>query len=184
MWCDWHRSDDLRVAALLEAVRGAVPAGAYRHARGLVAEVLASGFDPATDPFNTAYLPGQVLDLEVADVVMAELPQDRDAIGLRLGELHQQAGDRRAAIEVVESLTPSTTAAVSLAELYAEGENWPAVVELTDGLSSPACTTPCAQSASTASSQSPGAPPRPHPQPAPRPGRSRPVRSRPGDGLR
>ncbi|ROP44673.1 DUF4236 domain-containing protein [Pseudokineococcus lusitanus] len=122
------------VAALLEAIRGAVPAGAYEHARGLVAEVFASGFDPATDAFVTKYLPGQVLDLEVADGVTAELPLDRDAVGLLLGELHQQAGDRSAAIDVVESLTPSTTAAVSLAELYAEGGDWAAIVELTDGL--------------------------------------------------
>ncbi len=58
----------------------------------------------------------------------------RVSIGLTLAELHQQAGDLDAAVAVAEQLTPSTVAAVSLAELYSEQGRWHDVVQLTDGV--------------------------------------------------
>ncbi|WP_299039981.1 DUF4236 domain-containing protein [uncultured Pseudokineococcus sp.] len=122
------------LAQLFEALRGAVPAGDLERARDLVAQAHAADLDPASDPFVTKYLPGVTATLEVADGVSAQLPLDRDTVGLLLAELHQRAGDQRAAIAVVEGLTPSTVAAVSLAELYAELEEWQQVIDLTESL--------------------------------------------------
>jgi tetratricopeptide (TPR) repeat protein len=49
-------------------------------------------------------------------------------------ELKQDAGKLDEAIEVVEQLDPSTYAAVSLAELYAQTGRWDDVIELTEGV--------------------------------------------------
>jgi len=122
------------LAATFEALMGAIPAENYDRARELVAWVFAQGFDPAHDPFCARYLPYAGISVGVADGVTATLPLDRDTLGLSLAELYQQAGDCEAAVAVVEQLTPSTIAAVSLAELYAELERWDDVVDLTEGL--------------------------------------------------
>jgi tetratricopeptide (TPR) repeat protein len=66
--------------------------------------------------------------------VTAELTIKRDASGLALAELKQEAGDLDGAISVVEQLEPTTYAAVSLAELYAQTGRWDDVVELTEGV--------------------------------------------------
>jgi tetratricopeptide (TPR) repeat protein len=66
--------------------------------------------------------------------VTAELPVDRDAVGLALAELKQEHDDLPGAIEVVELLEPTTYAAVSLAELYAQTGRWDDVIELTEGM--------------------------------------------------
>ena len=52
-----------------------------------------------------------------------------------LAEVHQAAGNLPAAVDAVEQLTPSTVAAVSLAELYSCQRRWDDVVALTDGIS-------------------------------------------------
>jgi tetratricopeptide (TPR) repeat protein len=52
-----------------------------------------------------------------------------------LAELHQEAGNLAAAIEVVEHLEPTTYAAVSLAELYSQAGRHADVVEVTEGVS-------------------------------------------------
>ena len=64
----------------------------------------------------------------------AGLPINRDAVGLALAERMQDRGDVAGAIDVVEQLEPTTYAAVSLAELYAEASRWEDVIELTEGL--------------------------------------------------
>ena len=64
----------------------------------------------------------------------AELPVNRDAVGLALAELKQDRGDIAGAIDVVEQLEPTTYSAVSLAELYAQAERWDDVIELTEGM--------------------------------------------------
>jgi tetratricopeptide (TPR) repeat protein len=66
--------------------------------------------------------------------VTAELPINRDAVGLALAELRQEHNDLAGAIDVVEQLEPTTYAAVSLAELYAQTGRWDDVVELTEGM--------------------------------------------------
>lgn len=122
-------------AATFGAFFAALPAGDDDRATQLLSWVFAQGFDPAQDPFCQKYVPGASMSVEVADGVSAQLPLDRDTIGLALAELHQEAGDLDAAVAVVEQVTPSTIAAVSLAELYAALERWDDVVELTEGLS-------------------------------------------------
>ena len=66
--------------------------------------------------------------------VTAELPVNRDAVGLALAELKQDHGDLAGAIDVVEQLEPTTYSAVSLAELYAQTGRWDDVIELTEGM--------------------------------------------------
>jgi tetratricopeptide (TPR) repeat protein len=122
-------------AATYAAFMDALPKSDYERARQLLTWAFHHGFDPATDPFCTKYVPPATVTIGIAEGVEAQMPLDRDAIGLALAELHQEAGDLDAAVVVVESLDPSTIAAVSLAELYADQQRWRDLVELTDGLS-------------------------------------------------
>jgi tetratricopeptide (TPR) repeat protein len=102
-------------------------------AERLLGEAFATGEDPAEDKFVSAYLFTR-LELSIAQGITAELPVDRDAVGLALAELKQDEGDLDGAIEVVEQLEPTTYSAVSLAELYAQAGRWDDVVDLTDGV--------------------------------------------------
>jgi tetratricopeptide (TPR) repeat protein len=122
-------------AATYGAFMDALPRSDYERARQLLTWAFHHNFDPATDPFCTKYVPTATVTIGVAEGVEVQVPLDREAIGLALAELHQEAGDLDAAVAVVETLDPSTIAAVSLAELYAEQERWSDLVELTDGLS-------------------------------------------------
>ena len=100
----------------------------------LLAWVFASGQDPAAHPFTQKYLHSS-FSFEVAPGVGVELPVSRDRVGLMLAELHQEAGNLAAAIEVVEHLEPTTYAAVSLAELYSQAGRHADVVEVTERVS-------------------------------------------------
>jgi tetratricopeptide (TPR) repeat protein len=102
-------------------------------AEQLLSEAFAMGKDPAEDKFVSSY-PFTRLELPLAQGVTAELPVNRDAVGLALAELKQDHGDIDGAIEVVEQLEPTTYSAVSLAELYALTERWEDVIELTEGM--------------------------------------------------
>lgn len=123
-----------RAGAVLEVVFGALPAADTEAIRRLLGWVWSVGFDPATDPFLGTYLPGLTVELEIASGISVELPLDRDTVGLVLAEAHQRAGDLAAAVDVVEHVTPSTIAAVSLAELYIAEQRWNDVIDLTNGL--------------------------------------------------
>jgi tetratricopeptide (TPR) repeat protein len=102
-------------------------------AEQLLGEAFATGKDPAEDKFVSSYLFTR-LELSLALGVTAELPVNRDAVGLALAELKQDHGDMAGAIDVVEQLEPTTYSAVSLAELYAQTERWDDVIELTEGM--------------------------------------------------
>jgi tetratricopeptide (TPR) repeat protein len=102
-------------------------------AERLLAEAFATGKDPAEDKFVAAYLFTH-LELSIAKGVTAQLPVNRDAVGLALAELKQDRGDLDGAIDVVEQLEPTTYSAVSLAELYAQANRWEDVIQLTEGL--------------------------------------------------
>jgi tetratricopeptide (TPR) repeat protein len=102
-------------------------------AEQLLSEAFATGKDPAEDEFVSSYLRTR-LELSLAQGVTAELPVNRDAVGLALAELKQDHGDLEGAIDVVEQLEPTTYAAVSLAELYSQTERWDDVIELTEGM--------------------------------------------------
>lgn len=84
--------------------------------------------------FARKYLAGGSIGLDIADGVTATLPFGRDAVGLALAELYQDAGDVPQAIAIVEGLEPSVIAAVSLAELYIEAHRDSDVVDLTNGV--------------------------------------------------
>jgi hypothetical protein len=120
-------------AALLEGLY-ALSAGDAGTVRDLFAWLWSTPFDPEQDAFISKYLPHAAVTLEVASGITAQLPVTRDAIGLVLAEAHQSVGELAAATEVVEQVTPSTIAAVSLAELYGEQERWDDVIDLTNGL--------------------------------------------------
>jgi tetratricopeptide (TPR) repeat protein len=102
-------------------------------AERLLDEAFATGKDPAADKFISSYTYTR-LELPIAQGVTAELPVNRDAVGLALAELRQEHGDLEGAIDVVEQLEPTTYAAVSLAELYAQTGRWEDVIELTEGI--------------------------------------------------
>jgi tetratricopeptide (TPR) repeat protein len=99
----------------------------------LLAQVLETGEEPARNPFIEKYVASAMV-LPIAPGVEAELPLCRDALGLLLAELRQEAGDLEGAIDAVEQLEPTTYAAVSLAELYSEVGRHDDVIELTEGL--------------------------------------------------
>jgi tetratricopeptide (TPR) repeat protein len=122
------------VAAFVEAVTYAAPAGEIEGATQLVSWLNAEGFDPHSDPFVAKYLGELTMTLAIASEVTVQVPADRDGLALLLAELFQSSGRVDEAIEVIEDLTPSAVAAVSLAELYAERERWSDVIALTDGV--------------------------------------------------
>jgi len=102
-------------------------------AERLLGHAFATGKDPAEERFVSTYLFVR-LKLSIAEGVSAELPISRDAVGLALAELKQQAGNLDEAIDVVEQLEPTTYSAVSLAELYSQTGRWDDVIGLTEGV--------------------------------------------------
>ncbi len=123
-----------RTAALYELMVVAGPAGDDARAIELLDEMVESGFDPQADAFFLKYTPRATMGLEIADGVSVTLHTDKDALGLALAELLQKAGQLDRAIRVVENLEPTSIAAVSLAELYADQARWADILELTEGV--------------------------------------------------
>lgn len=102
-------------------------------AKPMLESIFASKQEPTSTPFFQRYMQAHV-EIGIAEGVTASLPLNRDAVGLTLAEIYQREGELEKAIDVVEQLEPSTYAAVSLAELYAESKRYADVVELTDGV--------------------------------------------------
>jgi Protein of unknown function (DUF4236) len=122
------------VVAFLETVMHLLPSADLSAARRRVEWLWSSGYDPARDPFLNRYMPDLTIMLGLTAEITAALPADRDALGLLLAELRQATGDAALAIDCAESLTPSSPAAVSLAELYASQNRWRDIVDLTNEL--------------------------------------------------
>ncbi|GAC1376201.1 MAG: hypothetical protein NVS2B15_24000 [Pseudarthrobacter sp.] len=122
------------LASLLEAVLVAIPSDDTLRALDLLSSLFDSTYEPAKDEFVRKYLPAADFTFSIADGISVQLPPDREFIGLLLAKLHHAAGNLAAAVDVVEQLEPSTLAAVSLAELYAEQRRWGEVVDLTNGI--------------------------------------------------
>lgn len=121
-------------AAMIELLRVAVPANDGTRSRALLNWLFDSGYDPSTDPFMAKYLDAGDVRVPIAPGVVAAMSWDRAALGLLTAELEQGAGNHARAISIVESLEPTTVAAVSLAELYAEDQRWEAIIDLTNGV--------------------------------------------------
>jgi tetratricopeptide (TPR) repeat protein len=119
---------------LIEVIRVSLPAQDLLRARTLLNWLHDAQYRPEQDPFVNRYMPRSTFTVPVTAGITATMFLSRDTLGLILAELEQQAGHLARATEVVESLEPTTIAAVSLAELYAEQARWPDVVELTNGL--------------------------------------------------
>ena len=122
------------LVALLETVMHLVPSTDLPSARRRLEWLWSSGYDPARDPFLNRYMPDLTIVLGLTAEITAALPADRDALGLLLAELRQATGDVAEAVDCVESLTPSSPTAVSLAELYASQNRWQDIVDLTNDL--------------------------------------------------
>jgi tetratricopeptide (TPR) repeat protein len=122
------------VVAFLETVMHFLPSAEIASARRRVEWLWSSGYDPARDPFLNRYMPDLTIVLSLTAEITAALPADHDALGLLLAELRQATGDIAQAIDCVESLTPSSPTAVSLAELYASQNRWRDIVDLTNDL--------------------------------------------------
>jgi tetratricopeptide (TPR) repeat protein len=90
--------------------------------------------DVGEHPFVRKYIGRTTVTIAVASGVEAPIPFGRDALGLALAELEQDAGNVDEAIAVVEALDPSAVAAVSLCELYLEAGRNGDVVDLTNGM--------------------------------------------------
>jgi hypothetical protein len=138
---DWGRLSALGVAhpewrPLIASLDGifALASDDRRRAQELLEFAFASGVDPAAHPFVQRYVATASIKLDIASGVNAELPLDRQAIGLALAEIRQAAGDTSGAIEIVEQLEPTTPAAVSLAELNLEAERPHEVIAMTNGV--------------------------------------------------
>lgn len=121
-------------AAMVELLRVCLPAEDVSRVRALLKWLFDSGYDPASDAFIGKYVDASRVTIPVATGISAVSGWDRQAIGLLAAELEQAAGNRHGAIAIVEQLEPTTVAAVSLAELYAEEERWEDIVDLTNGL--------------------------------------------------
>lgn len=124
------------VGPLAAALDGFMAFADGDHARALDALGWAwsSGQNIEDHAFARKYLAASTVTLGIADGVSAVLPISRDAIGLALAELHQEAGDLDQAVSVVEALDPSVIAAVSLVELYTLTGRYADVVDLTNGM--------------------------------------------------
>ncbi len=123
-----------RTAALYELMVVAGPAGDDPRAIELLDDMVGSGFDPQADAFFLKYTPRATMSLEIADGVAVTLPTDKNALGLALAELLQKTGQLDRAVSVVENLEPTSIAAVSLAELYADQTRWADILQLTEGV--------------------------------------------------
>ena len=123
-----------RDVCMMLDVLATMEVGDFGRAVGIGDALWAEGYDPAADRFLIRYAPNAVVDLEVAEGVRMTLTLDRDTLGLVVAELRQNLGAIEGAIQVVEQVTPSTVAAVSLAELYAAAGRWADVVDLTNGV--------------------------------------------------
>lgn len=99
----------------------------------LLTWVFGQGTDPAATPFATKYMSSRCI-VSVAPGIDAEMPVNRDAVGLTLAELLQERGDVNGAINIIEQLEPTAVAALSLTELYGEAGRYNDVVEMTNGI--------------------------------------------------
>jgi Protein of unknown function (DUF4236) len=108
--------------------------GQETRARELLGWVFSTGEDPAAHPFASTYLTSFSVTVRIAAGVGAELPLGREAVGLAVAELHQDAGDIGVALWTVEQLPTTTPVALSLADLLAEARRHEDVVDLTDGV--------------------------------------------------
>jgi hypothetical protein len=121
-------------AAMVEVLVVSGPSRDIDRSRTLLTWLFGTGYDPSTDAFITKYIEDRSITIPIAAGITVQTEWDREALGLLAAELEQAAGNHSTAINIVEQLEPTTIAAVSLAELYAEEGRWSDVIDLTNGL--------------------------------------------------
>ncbi|PPG66123.1 DUF4236 domain-containing protein [Rathayibacter rathayi] len=122
------------VLTLAEVIYYSTKNGDMERSRALLEWLHNSGYEPENDAVAQRYFSRELITLSIASGITATMSLDRAALALLLAEIEQSSGELMRAIEVVESLEPTTLAAVSLAELYADQARWTAVVDLTNGI--------------------------------------------------
>ncbi|MFE6508115.1 DUF4236 domain-containing protein [Nocardioides sp. NPDC057764] len=103
-------------------------------AREILRWVWSTPIRPENEAFVRTYLPTSHVTINIAGGVSGTFPISRDAIGMALVELEQDAGDLNAAITTAEQLDPSVFAAVSLCELYLATQRYDDVIDTTNRL--------------------------------------------------
>jgi tetratricopeptide (TPR) repeat protein len=126
--------DDVSVVAATLAGIAYLTHNDDEKSRKLFESVLGSGQDPAAHPFFTKYIHSAHFTLTIAPGVDAELPIDRNSVGITLAEIYQEEGNAARAAELVEHLEPTSVTAVSLAELYSALGRADDVIHLTEGV--------------------------------------------------
>ncbi|MGH7671405.1 MAG: tetratricopeptide repeat protein, partial [Gemmatimonadales bacterium] len=90
------------------------------------------------DPIMTKYRVGGAIEISVTPAVSVTVPMTNLAVALILAEAYQRTDQRQKAIELLESLGAEAPGepvfALSLADLYFEGNQWEDVVRVTEGV--------------------------------------------------
>jgi tetratricopeptide (TPR) repeat protein len=90
------------------------------------------------DPIMAKYNIGGSIQISVTPLVVVDVPLSKVAVALILAEAYQLSNQRQKAIELLESLGAEAedvaVFALSLADLYAEANEWNDVVRVTDGV--------------------------------------------------
>jgi tetratricopeptide (TPR) repeat protein len=90
------------------------------------------------DQLMAKYGVGGVMEIGVTPAVSVTVPMSNLAVALILAEVYQHTDQRQKAIELLESLGAEAPGeplfALSLADLYSEGDKWDEVVRVTEGI--------------------------------------------------
>ena len=92
------------------------------------------------DPLMTKYHVGGAMGVSVTAAVSVTVPMTNLAVALILAEAYQHTSQKQKAIELLESLGAEApdqqVFALSLADLYFEGDQWDDLVRVTEGVTS------------------------------------------------
>lgn len=99
--------------------------------------VLASDY-AIPDPLMTKYRVGGSMEIGVTTAVSALVPMSNLAVALIMAEVYQRTNQRQKAIDLLETLGAEAPGehvfALSLADLYFEGDQWDDLVRVTEGV--------------------------------------------------
>ncbi|MEI8238465.1 MAG: DUF4236 domain-containing protein [Actinomycetota bacterium] len=102
-------------------------------ARQMLEWVWAQGTDPGASRFISTYLSTMRVPVRITPEIEVDEALDRNLVGLMIAEWKQADGDLAGAIGVVEQLSPTPAAALSLCESYCRSNLFDEVVHVTDG---------------------------------------------------
>jgi tetratricopeptide (TPR) repeat protein len=123
-----HRLVGETVAGLL-LLEPALPRGIE-----LLTSAIGADQDVRTHRFVRTYLQDAGLTVAIAPAIVAHLPLMRMSLGLLVAELHQLRHRHDEAVALLQSLEQTTWVRVSHAEIAFEAGEYPAVVDLTEGV--------------------------------------------------